>query len=99
MKKYYSQEFKERAVRLSFDPDGGIKKVAAELKVGAATITRWRQELGMAAPRSTDAARKIRSENDQLRAELKQLEKEKKALAMEVEILKKAAAFFARNQA
>lgn len=95
----YTQEFKERAVRLSLDPSKTVRGVTEELGVGAGSIVRWREEMGASVARGDRNAREVRSENEELRSQLKQAEKEKRALAMEVEVLKKAAAFFARNQA
>jgi hypothetical protein len=55
--------------------------------------------MGASIPRTLAATRELASDNERLKAELKLAEKEKRAMAMELEILKKAAAFFARNQA
>src|SRR5690349_15752571 len=93
----YPAEFKERAVRLSLESGKTVEEVAAELGVSASSLINWRQKQGASRGRTGES--KLRSELDTLRSQLKMAEKEKKALAMEVEILKKAAAFFARNQA
>ena len=93
----YPDEFKERAVRLSLESGKTVDEVAAELGISVSSLTNWRQKQGAARGRTGEP--KLRSELDALRSQLRLAEKEKKALAMEVEILKKAAAFFARNQA
>jgi len=48
---------------------------------------------------NTQALRDARAEIEELKKRNRQLEKEKKLAEMEREILKKAAAFFAREQA
>lgn len=73
--------------------------MARELGLSESTLSLWRGKLGASIGRTAGAVREIRDENASLRAQLKMAEKEKRALAMENEILKKAAAFFARNQA
>lgn len=93
----YSQEFKERAVRLSLEPGKTVEETAAELGISSSSIVNWRQRQGVSKGRTVD--RELRAEIEALRSQLKLSEKEKKALTMEVDILKKAAAFFARNQA
>jgi len=96
----YTSEFKERAVRLSMDDDTSVEQVAQELGISPSSLVRWRGSMGVGAERqSTSRPRSLRDENEQLQRQLKQAEKEKRALAMEVAILKKAAAFFARHQA
>lgn len=95
----YTKEFKERAVRMSLDASRTVGQVAQELGIGESSLINWRRKFGASTGRTAGAVREIRDENESLRAQLKLAEKEKRALAMEVEILKKAAAFFARNQA
>ena len=93
----YPKEFKERAVRLSLEAGKNVEEVAADLGISSSSLVNWRQQLGASKGRTAD--RELRAENDGLRGQLKLAEKEKRALTMENEILKKAAAFFARNQA
>ena len=93
----YPQEFKERAVRLSQEAGKTVEQVASDLGISTSSLIGWRQEMGVSRGRTGE--HKLRSELDTLRSQLKLAEKEKKALSMENEILKKAAAFFARNQA
>lgn len=95
----YTKEFKERAVMLTTVQGTNIEQVAQELDISKSSLCRWRDELGVCRNRSGRPTRATRDEVDELRRQLKQAEKEKRALAMENTILKKAAAFFARNQA
>ncbi len=95
----YPQEFRERAVRMTMDGSRTVGQVALELGIAESSLVNWRKKLGASIGRTAGAVRDVRDENESLRAQLKLAEKEKRALAMENEILKKAAAFFARNQA
>lgn len=98
-KPVYTQEFKERAVSLSQSSELTAGQVAKELGISSATLTKWRRQLGVSESRkvTAEALRQARDENEQLRRQLRTLEKEKRAVELEREVLKKAAAFFARN--
>lgn len=97
----YTKEFKERAVQLSVEGDQTLEALAGELGISPNTLSRWRERQGVSTPRSGDAQalRDARAEIEELKKRNRQLEKEKKLAEMEREILKKAAAFFAREQA
>ena len=96
----YTKEFKERAVQLSVEGDQTLEALAGELGVSPNTLSRWRERQGVSTPRGGDAQalRDARAEIEELKKRNRQLEKEKKLAEMEREILKKAAAFFAREQ-
>ena len=90
----FSQEFKQEAVGLSRQPGMTVKRVAADLDVPENTLHRWRREI---AEDGTDAFRG----NGRLRPaeeELVRLRRENAELRTEREILKKAAAYFAKHQ-
>ena len=91
----YTQEFKEQAVRLEGKT---IESAAAELGVSPSSIGIWRKDQGVSEGRSSEDLRALRAELEQARRQLKMAEKEKKAMALENEVLKKAAAFFAKHQ-
>ncbi len=95
----YTQEFKEQAVRLSQEGSMTAEEVAKKLGIGVSTLTTWRRQLGVGVARkaTSSALRQAQDEIEQLRRQLKMLEKEKRAVELEREVLKKAAAFFARN--
>ena len=88
----YTREFKASAVRLVRQQGYTVPEAAKSLGVDAANIRGWLKrfgdEVGLPAPGS-DAA---------LRAENQRLRKDNAQLLMEREILKKAAAFFAKEQ-
>ena len=92
-RKVFTHEFKESAVRLAHRPGVSVERVAHELGIAAWTLRRWmKQAMGSsrkntaATPAATDPAQRLR-----------ELEAENKRLRQERDILKKAAAFFARE--
>lgn len=87
----YTKEFKEEAVKLVSEQGYSYAEAGRNLGVNPNMLSRWKREIegeGVAPPGSTVA----------LQAELKRLRKENKQLKQEREILKKAAAFFAKEQ-
>jgi transposase len=97
-KSIYSQEFKDGAVRLSIESGKSVRDVASELGISEVTLAKWRSAAGVSSPRGdANALREARREIDDLKRQLKALEKEKRVVEVEREILKKAAAFFARE--
>ena len=94
----YSREFKERAVQLSSTKS--VDEVAKELGLSTSSIIRWRAEFGESPTRRTSgslSAREMQRRLAELERENEMLKKEKKIAEMEREILKKATAFFARE--
>ncbi len=90
-RRIYPAAFREQAVEfyLSVADYRSVKQVAAELGIGYNTLHRWIKAITRPEP---DA---IPSEGE--RAELIRLRRENKILKEELEISKKAAAFFART--
>jgi len=88
VKKKYTKEFKEEAVKLVVEQGYSIVEAARNLGVDPSTLGKWKNK-AMAGSFSGD------SKNTQ--EELRRLRKENKRLKMEREILKKAAAFFAKE--
>lgn len=90
-RKNYTKSFKEEAVKLITDEGYSFAEAGRNLGVNPNLISRWKRELdGGGSEMSPDQL-------VALRAELKDLRKENKRLKMEREILKKAAAFFAKE--
>ena len=89
----YTKEFKQDAVKLVLVQRYSCPEVARRLGVAASNVTRWvrlhRQE-------QEDISENGVTRRD-LEAENRRLKKENKRLEMEREILKKAAAFFAKE--
>jgi transposase len=89
-RRVFSKEFKREAVKLARGSDKPATQIAQELGVAQSMLHRWIEEV--------EAEEKTGLTPDEL-VELKQLRKDKARLEMEVEILGKATAFFAkRNQ-
>jgi transposase len=87
----YTEEFRKEAVRLSAQPGRSVGSVAKELGVSATSLVGWRRKY----LRGT-AAEEAPPETDPVR-ELNRLKREVQQLRMEREILKKATAFFAKE--
>lgn len=85
--KRFTKEFKLEAVRLLKEPGMTHRKVAADLGVSAAVITKWVKQLGSEGKRKKDPRDEA----------VKKLEAENRLLRMERDILKKAMAYFAKE--
>ena len=81
-------EFRREAVRLALTSGRTRREIAEDLGIGLSTLTRWlsRERDGEPVEASVD-----------LHAELKRLRRENAVLKQERDILKKAAAFFAKD--
>ena len=89
----FTQEFKQEAVKLIKEPNQSIAKVAENLGVSASAVRGWvnQDEAG-------EGIGSLGILSNLERQELSALKKEVKQLRMERDILKKAAAFFAKEQ-
>jgi transposase len=86
----FSREFKESAVKLVYEQGYTPGEAAKSLGVDPATLRFWLKKFPVA-PGSV-------APETNLRAEVKRLREENKRLLLEREILKKATAFFAKQQ-
>jgi len=88
----YSSEFKEEAVNLVTEQGYGMAEAALNLGIAPSLLSRWKQswQEEQDSPGDTSPA--------SLREEIQRLKRENKRLTMEREILKKATAFFAKEQ-
>lgn len=87
-KSRYSEELKQEAVRLCMVGDRSQNQIAKSLGISQTALNRWVRE--------SQQANKAVSKD--ATAEITALREENRRLKMEHEILKKAAAFFAKNQ-
>ncbi len=89
----YTAEFRESAVKLAHESDQSVAQVAKDLGVNVNTLHTWlansSKAKAMATPKRTD---------EPLYDELKRLRKEVARLTEERDLLKKAAAYFAKEQ-
>ena len=87
---HYPPEFRAEAVRLAREPGRSMRQVAQDLGIAKESLRRWVIEADI------DAGTAEGLTTDE-RAELARLRRENRTLRTEREILKNAAAFFARE--
>jgi transposase len=92
-RRQFSEEFRAGAVRLVLDEGKTIGAVARELDLTASALAHW---VRLAQADRTKGKTGLTTAE---RAEMASLRKENRELRMERDILKKAAAFFAKHQA
>lgn len=86
----FPPEFRRRAVELFRERDKPVAQLAAELGISESCLRRW------AAQDDVDTGRADGTSSDE-KSELAQLRRDKRRLEMENEILRRAAAYFARE--
>lgn len=86
----YPAEFKAEAVRLYRESGRSLKAVATDLGVSLESLRSWVNQA------KVDAGEKAGLTTEELE-ELRRLRKENRTLRMERDLLKKAAAYFARE--
>jgi transposase-like protein len=90
--KKYSQEFREEAAKMVVNSSRPIADVAREIGVSETTLGNW-----VRAYREVHAEDEPELERSE-RAKLRELERRNRELEMENAFLKKAAAYFAKEQ-
>jgi transposase-like protein len=90
----FTQEFKTEAVRLCRVGDRSVGQVAKDLDLGQTALRAWMKRIDVDAGQGPPGVLATTE-----REELSRLRKQVKRLEMEREILKKAAAFFAKENA
>jgi transposase len=90
LRRKFTDEFKDGAVKLVTEQGYKVSEASRNLGIHDTQLRRWvKGKSPCTSPSATDMV--------QLQAELKQLKRENERLRMEREILKKAAAFFAKE--
>ena len=89
----YPEEFRRESVRLVLTTDKSMAEVSRDLGINYKTLGNWVR---------TEQARQVRDQapgalSESERAELKRVKKENAELRIEREILRKAAAYFAKE--
>jgi transposase len=92
IRKRYTQEFKEEAVKLVLEEGYSQTETAKRLGICFPNLNRWIKEL-----RGNGEDKLSKPKQSAEQEELAHLRKENKRLKLEREILKKAAAFFANE--
>ena len=91
--KIYTAEYRASAVKLATESDKPVAHTARELGVNENTLHTWINKY----TRPEEANKSVRTD-DHLYEELKRLKKENARLIEERNLLKKAAAYFAKEQ-
>ena len=92
MNSSYSSQFKQDAVKLAVESDQSVAKTARDLGVNANTLYTWVTKFHLSKPSTAND----HGDNNPY-DELKRLRREVSLLKEERNILKKAAAYFAKN--
>lgn len=87
----YTPEYKYEAVRLITEEGRSIAEVSRNLGINATMLGRWKREA------EEEDAFPGKGRMKPMEEELRRLQRENRQLKMDQEILKKAAAFFARE--
>jgi transposase len=91
-RRQFTKEFKAEAVRLVLEQKQTVAQTARDLGIWGSCLTRWVNQAKI--DRGSGPPGALTTEE---RAELAQLRRENRLLRMEREILKKATAFFAKE--
>jgi transposase-like protein len=86
----YPDEIRQRAIELARTGDQSVAKVAADLGIATSCLRRWMKQDDI------DGGRRVGLDTDE-RAELVRLRRELRTAQMENEILRRAAAYFAKE--
>ena len=92
IRKTYTSEFKQEALRLLETSGKSAAQIERELGVGPGCLSRWKHQLAQDGPQAFPGHGRVRPEQERLR----QLERENELLRQERDILKKAVAIFSR---
>ena len=93
----YTEEFRREAIKRSEQPGITQAEVAKELGLSAQQISNWKRQFNRLSDKqfnSMDGVDYSKKESEEVR----RLKRENKRLQEEMEFLKKAAAYFAKNQ-
>lgn len=91
----YTKEFKLEALRMMAESGRRTSEIAMELGIKRTQLYKWKEQ--MTKKDSVPTAKKGRPKKED-QSEMTSLKQENKRLKEDIEILKKAAAYFAREQ-
>ena len=89
----YTKDFRDDAVKLVIEKGYNCSEVGRRLGINHSNVSRWVREYRNSQENTTQGG----LSPIEIEAEIRRLRKENKRLLMEREILKKAAAFFAKE--
>jgi len=92
--KTYTREFKQEAVRLMETTDRPASEIAMELGIRRNQLYKWKDQLVRKGDKAFTGSGRPKAQDQ---SELVSLRQENERLKEEVEILKKAAAYFAKE--
>ena len=92
--KVYTKEFKQEAIRMMVESDKSATEIAMELGIRRNQLYKWKEQLTEKGDNAFKGQGRPKKEDQ---AEMTTLKQENERLKEEVEILKKAAAYFARE--
>ncbi|MDH3355248.1 MAG: transposase [Chromatiales bacterium] len=90
----YTREFKQEAVRLMDESDRPASEIALELGIRRNQLYKWKEQITNKGEKAFTGRGRPKKEDQ---SEVSTLRQENERLKEEVEILKKAAAYFARE--
>ena len=93
LRKKYTREFKIEAVRLLTESNMTVAKASRDLGINSNVLTRWKKEFTNNNSQAFPGSGHLKPEEEELR----RLRRENALLRQERDILKKAAAFFAKE--
>jgi transposase len=91
----YTKEFRDSSIQLVINSDKSTAKIAADLDVNEKTLYNWIRQYKQA--NNISIATPGNTTKESFEDEAKRLRKENKILKQERDILKKAAAYFAKE--
>ena len=93
MRRKFDTSFKLEVVKMITDQGLGVSEVCRSMDLGESIVRRWVQQYESELQGKASAGKPLTAEQQRIR----QLEAENRSLRQDVEILKKASAFFARE--
>jgi transposase len=96
--RFQTKQFREEACKLVNESGYSVREAAKQLGVAPTTLWSWLTDRGMNKLRNEARQRELGDDPAVLKVRIKELEQHVQRLEMEKEILKKATAYFAREQ-
>jgi transposase len=96
-KRYYSLQFKDEACKLAASKDYTPARAAQQLGVHLTTLRSWMKQRNLLPPSQPVSEPPMADDPEALKTQLRQARERIRELEINQEILKKAAAFFAKE--